>query len=311
MARGPRVQSPPMPAPRSRPDGREGDLQRLRDRTRRRLARPAPGPVLLSGRPAPRPRDPVEQRLLDHELAIAQELQANLLPQRVPRLDGLEVGAFYRPTREVGGDYYDFLEVDSDHLGFAVADVSGKGIPGCIVMTETRALLRSEAGRSRSPAEVLRRVNRLLHPDLRRGMFVTALYALYERRTRTLTVSGAGHPPAILWRRASASLHLIRGGGLGLGIDKGPLFDKAVREHRVELAEGDRLVLYTDGIPESMDADEREFGQDRLCERVRLSAGASTSQFIDSLLADLAAHRGDAPQHDDITLVCARVTASR
>ncbi len=285
-----------------------GDFERLRRRTKRRLADQERRLGALQEKAERGPLDPVEDKLLEHELALAAELQANLLPQRIPRPPGWEFGAYYKPSHEVGGDYYDFLELDSDHLGLVVADVSGKGIPGSIVMTETRALLKSEAARSLSPAEVLRRVNRTLHPDLKRGMFVSMIYAVVSLSGRTATFSVAGHPPGLLWRAASGSIHEIQTKGLALGIDRGPFFEKSSRDLRLELAPGDRLVLYTDGIPESMNAERQLLGDDRFRGRVRDSGPLATGDFLAGLLDDLQAHQGDGPQHDDITVVTARVS---
>ena len=238
----------------------------------------------------------VERKMLDHELAIAEELQANLLPRKVPQIPGYDVSAYYRPSREVGGDYYDFIEIDADHLGILVADVSGKGIPGSIVMTETRALVKSEAVRTLSPAETLTRVNRVLYHDIKRGMFVTVYYCILQLNKMLLTCVSAGHNPMVLWRKASNTCHLVNPNGLALGIDKGPL-------------KGDRFALYTDGVIESMNRNSEQFGQNRFYLRVKQLADKSSSEFLSLLVSELEAHQGEAPQHDDITIVTGRTVA--
>jgi len=142
---------PPMPAIQT---AGASSVSLLRLKAQKRLAlRQRMG--LLKNRTTEEEMSDVERKMLDHELAIAEELQANLLPRKVPQIPGYDVSAYYRPSREVGGDYYDFIEIDADHLGILVADVSGKGIPGSIVMTETRALVKSEAVRTLSPAETM------------------------------------------------------------------------------------------------------------------------------------------------------------
>jgi sigma-B regulation protein RsbU (phosphoserine phosphatase) len=248
----------------------------------------------------------VERKMLDHELAIAEELQANLLPRKVPQIPGYDVSAYYRPSREVGGDYYDFIEIDADHLGILVADVSGKGIPGSIVMTETRALVKSEAVRTLSPAETLTRVNRVLYHDIKRGMFVTVYYAILQLQKAILTCVSAGHNPMVLWRKASNTCHLVNPNGLALGIDKGPLFEKTLKEQKIQLFKGDRFALYTDGVIESMNRNNEQFGQNRFYLRVKQLADKSSSEFLSLLVTELEAHQGDAPQHDDITIVTGR-----
>ena len=251
----------------------------------------------------------IERKMLEHELAIAEELQANLLPRKVPQIAGYDISAYYRPSREVGGDYYDFIEIDPDHLGILVADVSGKGIPGSIVMTETRALVKSEAVRTLSPAETLIRVNRVLYHDIKRGMFVTVFYMILSLQKAVLSVVSAGHNPMVLWRKASNTCHLVNPNGLALGIDKGPLFEKTLKEQKIQLFRGDRFTLYTDGVIEAMNERHEQFGQNRFYLRVKQLADKSSSEFLSLLVQEVEAHQGSAPQHDDITIVTGRTVA--
>jgi sigma-B regulation protein RsbU (phosphoserine phosphatase) len=323
----------PIP-PRNRPPlrrsfGKEGDLPRrpahtppaqpalgsgsssvslLRLKAQKRLAlRQRMG--LLKNKAEGEDLNDVERKMLEHELAIAEELQANLLPRKVPQIPGYDVSAYYRPSREVGGDYYDFIEIDPDHLGILVADVSGKGIPGSIVMTETRALVKSEAVRTLSPAETLIRVNRVLYNDIKRGMFVTVFYMILSLQKAVLSVVSAGHNPMVLWRKASNTCHLVNPNGLALGIDKGPLFEKTLKEQKIQLFKGDRFTLYTDGVIEAMNDRHEQFGQNRFYLRVKQLADKSSSEFLSLLVQEVEAHQGSAPQHDDITVVTGRTVA--
>jgi serine phosphatase RsbU (regulator of sigma subunit) len=284
------------------PNARPSSIDLVRERSLKRLnLRGRMG--LLSGKRSADPLDPVEKKMLKHELAIAEELQANLLPRRVPRLPGVDLSAYYRPSEEVGGDYYDFIEIDEDNLGIAVADVSGKGIAGAMVMTEARALLKSEAGRSRSPAETLLRVNRLLFQDIKRGMFVTMCYMVLSLPTRQLTLSSAGHLPLILRRRASRTCHSINPLGLALGIDKGPLFEQKLTEQRIALEPGDRFVGLTDGIVEAMNDRHEELGAHRLQALISSHGDLPSGEFVTKIIDGVERHQGPAPQHDDMTLV--------
>ncbi len=255
--------------------------------------------------------DETERKMLDHELAIAEELQANLLPRKIPQIPSYDVSAYYRPSREVGGDYYDFIEIDPTHLGILVADVSGKGIPGSIVMTETRALIKSEAVRTLSPAEALSRVNRVLYQDIKRGMFVTVFYAIMTLDEKVLSMVSAGHNPMVLWRSSSNSCLLANPSGLALGIDRGPLFDKTLKEQRLQLNLGDRFVMYSDGIIEAMNSKQEMYGTDRFYIRCKQLAQRSSSEFLSLLVSDIEAHQGEALQHDDITVVTGRVVGAR
>jgi sigma-B regulation protein RsbU (phosphoserine phosphatase) len=285
---------------------RPSPIDIVRRRTQQRLGlRDRMG--LLSGKAGADPLNAVEKKMLKHELAIAEELQSNLLPRRIPRVAGVDLSAYYRPTEEVGGDYYDFIEIDDDHLGIAVADVSGKGIPGAMVMTEARALLKGEAGRTLSPAETLLRVNRVLFQDIKRGMFVTMCYMVLSIKRRQLTLSSAGHLPLILRRRASRTCHAINPMGLALGIDKGSLFERKLGEERVSLEPGDRFVGCTDGILESMNEDHQELGMERLYRLVAAHGDRASGEFVTKIIDGVEAHQGKAPQHDDMTLVTGRI----
>lgn len=304
MVRKPFNTPPPMPAVGSG----ASSVSLLRLKAQKRMAlRQRMG--LLKNKTGDEELNEVERKMLDHELAIAEELQANLLPRKVPQLPGYDVSAYYRPSREVGGDYYDFIEIDADHLGILVADVSGKGIPGSIVMTETRALVKSEAVRTLSPAETLSRVNRVLYHDIKRGMFVTVFYMILQLQKGILSAVSAGHNPMVLWRKASNTCHLVNPNGLALGIDKGPLFEKTLKEQKIQLFKGDRFVLYTDGVIESMNKNSEQFGQNRFYLRCKQLADKSSSEFLSLLVSEVEAHQGEAPQHDDITIVTGRTIA--
>jgi sigma-B regulation protein RsbU (phosphoserine phosphatase) len=277
----------------------------LRLKTQRRLAlRNRMG--LLRNKSEDEELNDVERKMLDHELAIAEELQANLLPKRLPQLPGYDISAYYRPSQEVGGDYYDFIEIDEDHLGIVVADVSGKGIPGSIVMTETRALMKSEGSRTMSPGEALARVNRMLYNDIKRGMFVTMFYMVLSIRRAILTVTSAGHNPMVLYRKQTNSCHLVNPNGLALGIDKGPLFERTIKEQKLQLMKGDRFVLYTDGVVESMNEQHEQLGQNRFYVKTKQLAEKPSSEFLSHLVQTVETHQGQARQHDDITIVTGR-----
>jgi len=251
--------------------------------------------------------DEVEQKMHDHEMAIAREIQENLLPKQLPKIEGYDLGAYYRPSLDVGGDYYDFLQIDSENLGIVVADVSGKGIPGAIVMTMARSLLRMEGMRNPSAADTLMKVNRYLTPDIKRGMFVTVMYVVLNTVKRTLLVTSAGHNPMVLWRKATNTCHLVNPNGLALGIDRGPLFDKTIKEQKIQLHQGDRFVLYTDGVVESMNNKQEQLGSHRMYLLVKQYAEKGSNEFSNLIATVLENHKGEAPQHDDITMVTVRI----
>jgi serine phosphatase RsbU (regulator of sigma subunit) len=250
----------------------------------------------------------LDARVSEHEMEIASEIQANLAPRTAPRFPGVEISAFSRPSKSVGGDYYDYFEIDARHAGFIVADVAGKGVPGSLVMAMTRAFIRMEADRggNTSPADTLKRVNRMLAQDIKKGMFVTALYCILDTETAEVMAASAGHHPMIVWRAGSDTIELANPKGIALGLDRGPLFDRLLQEEGIRLEKGDRVVMYTDGAIDVMNSKEEEFGDRRFQELCwRLATGGS-DRFLSELVRALDAHQGDAPQHDDVTIVTFR-----
>lgn len=249
----------------------------------------------------------LENKAREHELSIASEIQSNLLPKRIPKIPGYDIAAYYRPSKEVGGDYYDLIKIDDEHLGIVVADVSGKGIPGSMVMTMARSLLRMEAERNLSAADTLKKTNRILAKDIRRGMFVTCMYIVLNTRTHLLNVVSAGHNPLVLWRQKTRKVELINPNGIALGFDKGPIFDRTIKEEKVKMFPGDRFSSYTDGVVEAMNAENEEFGDNRFYGLCKQLADKDSNRFTNLVVRALDDHQGEASQHDDITMVTFRL----
>jgi serine phosphatase RsbU (regulator of sigma subunit) len=249
----------------------------------------------------------LEQEKVQAELDTAREIQAHLLPAKIPQLPGFDIYQAYSPAKEVGGDYFDFIPVDRENLGVVVADVSGKGIPGSMVMGSTRTVLRMLAAGNTSASDTLAQTNGIVARDIKRGMFVTAIYGVLNVRQKTFTVASAGHNPMVLFRARSGKCELVNPAGIALGFDKGPIFNRTVKEQTLQLYKGDRVVLYTDGVVEAMDERHEEFGDDRFYKWVQASSRVKSRDFVRALLKTLEQHRGNADQHDDITIVTIKV----
>lgn len=243
---------------------------------------------------------------LESDLAVAKSIQNSLLPPQTPRIRGLDMFAFYRSAKEIGGDYYDFLPVDSQHMGMVVADASGKSIPAALVMSTTRAILRFVAPGALSSAETLTRVNAILSVDIPRGMFVTAYYLIYDPIKKLMTCASAGHNPLLI-ARADGSVELVNPGGIALGFDQGPIFQRSIKEQTVNLGEGDRVLVYTDGVVECANLENEEYSDKRLQEFLRRHRNLPSRDFVGELLADLDRHRGAAAYRDDVTIVTFKV----
>jgi sigma-B regulation protein RsbU (phosphoserine phosphatase) len=236
-------------------------------------------------------------------MQIASEIQTTLLPSEIPKVDGYDIDAFYRPSKEVGGDYYDVITYNEEYMGFIVADVSGKGVPGSMVMTMARSLIRMEAFRNTSPAKMFSEVNKILAEDIRKGMFVTAMYAFMNLKTGQIHIASAGHNPAVIFRVSQNKNELIGPKGIALGLAKDRIFSRTINEETVQLNPGDRIVLYTDGVPEAMDPANEEFGDDRFYDWVAQNSHKKSASFIKDLVTTLDDWKQDAPQSDDITVV--------
>lgn len=249
----------------------------------------------------------VESEKVQAELDTAREIQAHLLPSKIPQLPGFDIYQAYSPARQVSGDYFDFIPVDRENLGVVCADVSGKGIPGMMVMGSTRTVLRMLAAGNPSAADALAQTNAIVARDIKRGMFVTAIYGVLNVRQKTMTVASAGHNPMVLFRARTGKCELINPAGIALGFDKGPIFNRTVKEQKLQLYKGDRVVLYTDGVVEAMNENHEEFGDERFYKWVQANARIKSRDFVRALLRELDEHRGNAEQHDDITIVTVRV----
>src|SRR5215211_1950279 len=232
----------------------------------------------------------------EQELEVAKLIQQNFLPKELPELSGWQVAAFYRPAREVGGDFYDVIPLSEGRIGFVIGDVTDKGVPAALVMAATRSVLRASAQRVVDPGPVLERVNEHLCPDMPEKMFVTCLYGVLEPESGRFRFANAGHDlPYVKTAHGSEEL---RARGMPLGLMPGMSYE----EKETELQPGDSVLLHSDGVVEAHDAHRDMFGFPRLKETVAGAPGGQ--QLIDRVLGDLQAHLGPgAEQEDDITMV--------
>jgi len=254
-------------------------------------------------------QDLIEKERIEHELEIAREIQANILPREYPRTSKFEFAGAYRSAQEVGGDYYDFIDVDKDNLGVLIADVSGKSLPGMLVMLLTRDIVIRLARSIKQPADLLIEVNRELLLSIKRNMFVTMFYGVLNKTTGCFTFASAGHNPLIRLNGQTGEQELIKTKGYPLGMMPPGPFGKRIETGQIVLSEGDWMIQYTDGINEARNSAGEEFGMGRfvkaleshkLCGPMELTAETlkSLEQFVDS-----------APQFDDITLLTMKWTA--
>jgi serine phosphatase RsbU (regulator of sigma subunit)/anti-sigma regulatory factor (Ser/Thr protein kinase)/transposase len=247
----------------------------------------------------------MEQERIQREMQVAQEIQQTLLPRAVPELDGFELGYLYRAAKEVGGDYFDFITVDDRTIGVVVADVSGKGVPGSLVMTMIRTALRMEARGNRSASDVMSKMNSFVTEDMRKGMFVTMFYVVLDSVNRAVSYASAGHNPMILYRGGQDATYFLKPKGIPVGINvpDQDLFRKTISVEKLTLRQDDMLVIYTDGITEAMNPAREQFGEARLLAAIKRFGHLTAQEFSDALNEEIHEFTAGALQNDDITLV--------
>ncbi len=249
-----------------------------------------------------------EKKRLDHDLEIARDIQRILLPAEAPAINGFQISGLNVPARQVSGDYFDYIQVDEERLGVAIADVSGKGIPASLIMAICRSVLRAEAARNPSPADVLRKVNRQLYPDIKEDMFISMAYLILDHQRDGVTLARAGHDAPLLYKQQSQTVTPVKSPGMVVGIDSGNVFDRLTSDFAVPLERDDCLVLYTDGVTETLNAEGEEFGLERMMQSVRASATDGAQAIVKKIIGDVRDFTGSLPQNDDITLIAVRKT---
>ncbi len=235
------------------------------------------------------------------ELEMARQIQLSILPRNTPKIQGLSIVARYLPMTSVAGDFYDFIIVDEKRVGILVADVSGHGLPSALIASMLQVALTAQAAHASEPERVLSGLNQALCGKFEHN-FVTAAYMFIDMEKKTMSYAGAGHPPLLFWHQLTGKVSLVVENGLILG-----MFSEATYASlHMSIQANDRVVLYTDGIPETKNAEEQEFGTARFVKFMENNRQLSVDQFADGLLDELSRWseqpRGQG-QQDDITVL--------
>ena len=239
----------------------------------------------------------IERERLEREMSIAREVQRKLLPQSVPEISGVSMSA-----QEVGGDYYEFVRLDENRVGVIIGDVSGKGTSAAFYMAEMQGIFHSVSQFASTPSIFLTHANAALAHSLDRNVFISAIYAILDLESETLEIARAGHCPAALVRLSGESRY-IRTKGLGLGLDRGSLFEQCLSEEIIPMEPGDVFAFYTDGVVESRNAEGEEYGYDRLLKILKSNRHEDADGLHAAVLRDLRGFIGSAEYDDDLTLV--------
>ena len=283
----------------------------LRHRTRVRVG----GEIMLLAKSIDRMAGNLEQAqaaqmelsVREREIALAGDVREALLPQGTPQVAGYDLGSLHVDSPTPGGDFHEFLELDDGRLGLLVCDVSGRGIPGAMIGAIARSYLRVELARGGDVAAALVRANAELARDVRRGMYVTALYVLVDAKEGIATVACAGHKmPLIRYAAADKKIRLIQPEGIALGLDKGPVFEQTLKVQKMPIEPGDRIVIANTGPVGVRSEAGEELGEKAFYRHVLQHAGMTTEAMLEAVRADLQAFAGEEPFPNDISIVSLR-----
>ena len=237
---------------------------------------------------------------LEEQVKVAADIQRRLVPQTAPKAPGLDLASVYVPCYELGGDFLDFIKLPDDNMGLVVADVAGKGVPASLIMASVRAALRAQVDNNYYLYEVIHRVNTMMCHDTDPSEFITLLYGVIDARNHRFTYCNAGHPPAMLLRNGKVTE--LPGGNMVLGVNP----DEEFTQSFVELQSGDVLLLYTDGLTEAMDFENRLFGKERVMEAFA-NGGSSANEISQNVRWAMQRFVGLRDQSDDISMIVARL----
>ena len=249
----------------------------------------------------------LEKQKAEQELNVAAEIQRGLLPQESPDVPGLQLAFYFKPARGVGGDYYDFIQLPSSKIGVAMVDVAGKGVPAALVMVMIRSVLRTLAPSYESTSQVVSRLNDILARELSSDRYATMFYYTFDPETFRVRYTNAGHGPAILFSPSTGEVRRLDTEGFPVGIVEGSFYG----ENEIAVNDGDILVLYTDGITEAMNREHDLFGEDNLIEVIKSNASLTAQEIRTRIIQAVNFFVGDAPQHDDMTLVVAKFASGK
>ncbi|MFV1858052.1 MAG: PP2C family protein-serine/threonine phosphatase [Anaerolineales bacterium] len=246
----------------------------------------------------------IEKERLEKELDVARDIQRSILPNELPQMPNLDLGAAIYPMTAVGGDFYDFIPLGKERIGIAVGDVTDHGVPAALFMALTATLLRVISAQLESPSAVLKEVNRLLLEMSESGMLVTLLYGVLDRRKNTFRYARAGHELPLVLDPKEQWVAVDSDPGQPLGFFEDPLLDEQV----ITIPQGGHLIVYTDGVLNTLNRQDQMFGVDNLKSAVSTSSTRSGQGICDHVLKSLHDFRGETPPYDDITLVVVKLT---
>jgi serine phosphatase RsbU (regulator of sigma subunit) len=248
-------------------------------------------------------KNELERERLSNELEIAHQVQMRLLPDEIPIVKGYAIAALCEPAKEVGGDYYDFIKIGEDKIGLVIGDVTGKGLPAAIYMTLVKGIFQSYAENNSSPADVLKKINRLVYQIIQNGVFVTMLYGILDIKNNKFTFSRAGHELPLIYKASEKKAYSDKTVGMALGFEKGDVFSSSIEEITINLDKGDTVLLYTDGVTEANNKFNEEYGKERIQDFVEENGSQNSARLLELFHEDVKNFCLGTEQFDDMTIV--------
>ena len=248
-------------------------------------------------------QESIQRERLEQELKIAREVQLKLLPQTMPQVKGLQVVSYSLTAYEVGGDFYDFFQFNDGDFGLVIGDVSGKGTSAAFYMAEFKGVIQTLARTLNNPLELAIHANAVIYRNMERRSFVSAVFGKYDPRRGLFQFVRAGHTPVIYCQAATSNIQCLQPAGLGIGLDKGTIFNRITEVYTIPLLPQDVLFLYTDGLTEARNPQGEEFGEERLQQLLASSGSDSVHRLKEKIFDTVMDFIQNTPLHDDLTYV--------
>jgi sigma-B regulation protein RsbU (phosphoserine phosphatase) len=251
----------------------------------------------------------VEKQKIERDLDLARKIQQGLLPQCIPNMRGLDICGEMIPAMQVGGDYYDLIQVSDTKLFVIVGDVSGKGLSASLYMTKLQTMIKLSCMDDKSPKDILVDINKRIYEELDKNWFVTITLALFDMEKQRLTFCRAGHMPVL--QATNGTVQSYRTQGLGVGLEKGIVFEKSLIEEEVSTLPGQTYAFFTDGVTEAMNENNELFGDDNLNAILKNKTNSRSAEIVNEIWSSIKTFRGSAEVNDDMTMVVVKVSSIR
>jgi serine phosphatase RsbU (regulator of sigma subunit) len=247
-----------------------------------------------------------EKIKIERDLDLARKIQQGLLPKCIPNLNGLDICGEMIPAMQVGGDYFDLIPISDTKLFVAVGDVSGKGLSASLYMTKLQTMVQIATKISTSPKEILIEINKQLYESIERSWFITMTLALFDTEAKTVKVCRAGHMPLITSN--NGTVESIKTAGIGLGLEKGEVFDRTLQEVEIKTKSNQMFAFFSDGITEAMNEKDEMFGEDKLTEILKGKSNIRSTEVMNKVWSEVKLFRGATQPNDDMTMVIVKVS---